>query len=157
MNAIPMTRFMLAGLVLALAACSSTDNAATSNPNVPPADYKREIVNTLQTYFKSNDTISVSNAFVSDPELRPGEKEQRYTACVRYTAHGVTPGEVGNAERIAYFYGGHINQLIPVTGDECAHVAYKPFPELNQVCVGKGCSSQGQDKGVFGFGSLFGR
>ena len=157
MNTTAMTRFGLAGLVLALAACSSTDNTATGNPNIPPADYKQEIVSTLQAYFKTNDTISVSNAFVSDPELRPVEKEQRYTACVRYTAHGVTPGEVGNAERIAYFYGGHLNQLIPVTGGECAHAAYKPFPELNRVCVGKGCEGQGPDKGIFGFGSLFGR
>jgi hypothetical protein len=157
MNATTMTASVLAVLVLALAACSSTDNAATSNPNIPPTDYRQEIITTLETYFKSNETISVSNAFLSDPELRPGDKEQRYTACVRYTAHGVTPGEVGNAERIAYFYGGHLNQLIPVTGDECARVAYKPFPELNKVCLGKGCDGQRRDKGVFGIGSLFGR
>jgi hypothetical protein len=145
---------MLAGFALALAACSSEGDVTVTNPTVPPKDFKSDIIVTLRKIFESNGTVSVSNALVSDPAL---DKEQRYTACVRYTAHGALPGEIGNAERIAYFYGGRINQLIEVAGDQCARAAYKPFPELNRVCLGKGCSGQDQDKGGgFSFGNLFG-
>ncbi len=44
-----------------------------------------------------------------------------------------------NAERIAYFYGGHLNQLIEASKEQCGNAAYKPFPELEKVCLGKGC------------------
>jgi hypothetical protein len=67
------------------------------------------------------------------------DKEQRYTNCLRYTAHGIDANDIGSAVRIGYYYGGHLNQLIPATGDQCQNAAYKPFPELDQFCLGKGC------------------
>jgi len=154
MNATTVMRWILAGLVLTLAACSSNDKA--ENPNVPPTNYKTEIIGTLRELFVSNDTASVSNAFISDPAIRPADKEPRYTACVRYTAHGISPGAIGNAVRVAYFYGGRLNQLLPAKEGECDNVAYKPFPELDRVCLGKACNNQGQKKSG-GFGNLFGR
>ncbi len=69
----------------------------------------------------------------------PVGKEQHYVSCVRYTAHGAVAGLVADATRIAYYYGGHLNQIVPASGDECARAAYKPFAELNAVCLGKGC------------------
>lgn len=153
MNSKSMCRCVLTGFALALAACSADTNVTTTKPNVPPAaSYKSDIIETLRKIFEGNGTVSVSNAFISDPVLDQG----RYTACVRYTAHGANPGEIGNAERIAYFYGGRLNQLIEVSGDECARAAYKPFSELNQLCLGKGCNAQGQNEGSgFSFGNLF--
>lgn len=153
MNSKTMGRCVLAGFVLALAACSADNNVTTTSPNIPPAaSYRSDIIDTLRKIFEGNGTVSVSDAFISDPVLNQG----RYTACVRYTAHGANPGEIGKAERIAYFYGGRLNQLIEVTGDECARAAYKPFPELDQLCLGKGCSPQARDKGSgFSFGNLF--
>jgi len=128
---------LLSALAMALAACSS--DSKPENPNLFPTDYKDEIIATLKKLFKDNDTIKVSGAFVSDPVLRPVGKDQLYTACVRYTAHGTSPGEIGNAVRIAYFYGGHLNQLIEANQDQCGNAAYKPFPELDKYCVGIGC------------------
>jgi hypothetical protein len=128
---------LLAVFALMLAACSSTKDA--DNPNLVPTDYRREIVATLRKLFESNDTVRVSGAFVSEPALAAVGKEQRYTACVRYTAHGLSPGEIGNAVRIAYFFGGHLNQLIAAEPGQCDTAAYKPFPELEKVCVGTGC------------------
>jgi len=128
---------LLSAFAMALAACSS--NSKPENPNLFPTNYKKEIIDTLKKLFQDNETIKVSDAFVSDPALRPVGKEQLYTACVRYTAHGVTPGEIGNAVRIAYFYGGHLNQLIEASKDQCGNAAYKPFPELDKYCAGTGC------------------
>jgi hypothetical protein len=128
---------LLSALAMALAACSS--DSKPENPNVFPTDYQREILDTLKKLFTSNDTARVSGAFISDPVLRPVGKDQLYTACVRYTAHGTSPGEIGNAVRIAYFYGGHLNQLIEASQDQCGNAAYKPFPELDKYCAGTGC------------------
>jgi len=128
---------LLSALALALAACSS--DSKPDNPNQFPTDYKKEIIETLKKLFASNDTTRVSGAVVSDPVLRPVGKDQLYTACVRYTAHGATQGEIGNATRVAYFYAGHLNQLIAASQEQCGNAAYKPFPELNQFCVGTGC------------------
>lgn len=123
----------------ALAACSSTSGGNANNPNAFPSDYRKEIIATLRKVFESNDTASVSGSFVSDPALSTVDNEQRYTACVRYTAHGISPGEIGNAVRIAYFYGGHLNQLVTDKNGQCDKAAYKPFPELDKVCMGSGC------------------
>lgn len=128
---------LLSAFTIALAACSS--DRGRENPNVFPTEYKSEIIATLKELFKSNETARVTGAFVSDPVLRTVGKDQRYTACVRYTAHGVNPGEIGNAMRIAFFYGGHLNQLIEASQDQCGNTAYKPFPELDKFCAGRGC------------------
>ena len=128
---------LVAAFAMALAACSS--DSKPENPNVFPKDYKKEIIDTLKKLFAGNDTTRVSGAVISDPVLRPVGQNQLYTACVRYTAHGATQGEIGNATRIAYFFGGHLNQLIPAEKDQCGNATYKPFPELNRYCVGTGC------------------
>lgn len=133
---------LLAAFGLALTACSSSsDSGKLENPNLFPTDFRKEIVATLRTFFESNDTVRVTGALVSDPVLAQVDKAQRYTACVRYTAHSVRSGEIGNAVRIAFFYGGHLNQLIPAGEGQCVNAAYKPFPELNKFCIGVGCKS----------------
>jgi len=150
-----MVRWILPAFVLVLAACSSDDNVAATNTNIAPANYRQEIVDTLQKLFISNETASVSNAFVSDPVVTPDVS--LYTACVRYTAHGATPGDIGNAERIAYFHHGRLNQLIPAEEGQCNRAAYKPFPELEKLCLGKACTSRDEKSGGVGLGTLFGR
>lgn len=131
---------LLVLLAAAAAACSDDKKAAgVTNPLLPPADYKREIISTLRNLFQENQTVSVTNAVVTDPAIKQVGTSQIYSVCVRYTAHGTSPGLVGDAQRIAYFYAGHINQLVPAEEGQCAGAAYKPFPELDQVCIGKGC------------------
>lgn len=130
--------WLLSALAVGLAACSQ-DKIATADPNLLPARYKEEIVDTLRTVFDKNETQTVTNAVISDLALRPVGSEQRYMVCVRYTAHGTAFNLSANAERVAFFYGGHLNQLIEATKEQCGNAAYKPFPELNALCLGKGC------------------
>ncbi len=136
---------------LALAACSSSGgDAVTANPNIYPSDYKSEVIATLRPMFNDNETASISGAEISPPALTPVGKDQLYSLCVRYSAHGIDAGNVGTATRRGYFYGGHLNQLVPATDDDCKGVAYQPFAELNRVCLGKGC--QDHQKGKSGWG-----
>jgi hypothetical protein len=130
---------VIMGLAVLLGGCSA-DKPPKVESNLYPKDYQPEIIATLKKeVFDKNDTVRVTNALVSDPALQQVGKEQHYIACVHYTAHGAVAGEIGSATRIAYFYGGHLNQLIPAQKNECANAAYKLFPALNQVCLGKGC------------------
>src|SRR5690348_12357643 len=103
--------WVLSVLAVGLAACSQ-DKVTTVDPNLVPAKYKDEILDTLKTVFDKNETQSVTNAMISDPALRPIGSEQRYTVCVRYTAHGTAYNLSANAERIGIFYAGHLNQLV---------------------------------------------
>jgi hypothetical protein len=122
-----------------LGACADKSPMA-SDANLPPNNrYKTEIVDTLRTIFSKNDTTSVSNALLSEPALRSVGGEQRYIACVRYAAHYADLQMTTTTERAAYFFGGHVNQLIEAGKDDCANAAYKPFPELNALCLGRGC------------------
>ena len=78
------------------------------------------------------------DAYISDPALSSVGKDQRYTACVRYNARE-NGDYVGSTDRFAYFYGGHLNQLIEASKEQCGNAAYKPFPELEKLCQAKKC------------------
>jgi hypothetical protein len=129
---------LLSALAAAVAACAP-DKVPKVETNVLPTHYKDEIVETLRNLFSTNETASVTGAMISDPVLRPVGKEQHYTVCVRYTAHNRAYNLSADAERIGFFYGGHLNQLIEASKEQCGNAAYKPFPELDKLCLGTGC------------------
>ena len=72
---------LLSVFTLAVAGCSSNGKAPEEDPNVFPASYKDEILNTLTNLLE--DPTNVRNAYISDPVLRAVGKDQRYTVCVR--------------------------------------------------------------------------
>src|SRR6185436_8811702 len=138
----PCLRAMLASalalaLALALAACSSDKKEPEENPNVFPADYKSEILTTMTTML--DDPTNVRNAYISDPMLRAVVKDERYPVCVRSDSRNISRQYSGSKDRIAIFYAGHLNQLIDATKEQCGNAAYKPFPELEQLCQAKKC------------------
>ena len=127
-----------AGMIaLAMAACSSSKDAEP-DPNIVPKDYKLELMNELQRTL--DDPTNIRDAFVSEPFLTTASREQRYAVCVRSNSRDINRAYTGSKERIGYFYAGHLNQLIEATADQCAKVAYKPWPELQNICFSeKGC------------------
>ena len=72
--------WLLSALAVGFAACSQ-DKLSTVDPNLLPARYKDEILDTLRTVFDKNETQTVTNAMISDLALRPVGSEQRYTVC----------------------------------------------------------------------------
>ena len=100
-----------------------------------PPNYKQEILDTLTRTLV--DPTNIRDAYISDPVLRPVGKDQRYTACVRYNARDANRQYEGSTDRIAYFFGGHLNQLVEASKEQCGKAAYKPFPELEKLCLGK--------------------
>jgi hypothetical protein len=118
-------------MVGALAACTSSKEVPV-DPNLFPTDYKREILDLLSNSLI--DPTNIRNASISDPALAPVDKEQRYIVCLRYTPRDATRQYTGATERIGYFYGGHLNQLVEASQGQCSKAAYKPFPELEKLC-----------------------
>jgi hypothetical protein len=120
-----------------LAACSGS-KPQDIDPNLMPTGYRQEILDTLAKTL--DDPTNVHDAFLSDPVLTPIGNDQRYSACVRYNARDLSHSYVGSKERIAYFYGGRLNQLVEADNGQCAKAAYKPFPELEKFCRAKKCN-----------------
>lgn len=128
---------LLSVLAAALLACSSSKKEPDENPNIFPADYKNEILNTL-TNSLDNPT-NVRDAYISEPALQAAGKDERYVVCVRANVRDVANRYTGSKDRIGYFYGGHLNQLVETTNEQCRNATYKPFPELEHLCQAKKC------------------
>jgi hypothetical protein len=124
-------------LGLALAACGGGKTPMV-DPNIAPTNFKQEILDTLRRTL--DDPTNVHDAFISDPAITQVGNEPRYTACVRYNPRSLNRTYAGNTERIAYFYGGHLNQLVEPGKGECAQAVYKPFPELEKICFATKCN-----------------
>lgn len=123
-------------LAFALGACSSSEKA--EEPNIFPANYKQEIIDTmLRRVFE--DPANVRDAAISEPVLGPAGRETRYSVCVRANSRNANRQYTGVKERIGYFYGGRLNQLIDADKGQCAKAVYKPFPELEKLCLAKAC------------------
>lgn len=131
------TRLLLLALVPVLAACAASSKEPEVNPNLFPTDYKHEILLVMPKLLR--DPVHVRDAGITDPALRQAGKEQRYVVCVRSNSRDLDGSYPGVKERIAYFYGGHLNQLVDATPEQCAGLAYKPFPELEKLCLAKSC------------------
>lgn len=126
---------------ISLGACSSfnfTKPPPPVAPNIFPSDYRNEILQTLS--LKLTDPTNVRDAGISDPVLQQvSEQDQRYAVCVRFNARDVNRQYTGGQERIAYFYGGHLNQLVPAANGQCKGAIYKPWLELEKNCQAKKC------------------
>ncbi len=127
----------MSAFAVSLIACSSDKKQAEENPNVFPADYKNQILVTLTNSL--DDPTNIRSASITDPFVRSAGKEERYVVCLRFDTRNLNRNYTGIQDRIAYFYGGHINQLVEATKEQCGNVAYKPFPELEKLCQAKKC------------------
>jgi len=136
-------RWIVLGLfAAALAACAAMEGKDTGpppEPNILPASYKQEIIAAMIKILP--DPTNVRGALITDPFLSvaPGGREQRYIVCVRYDAREVTRQYMGSKDRVGTFFAGHLNQLVEAGNEQCAKAAYKPFPELEKMCLAKKC------------------
>ena len=122
-------------LSFALSACSS-DTKKEPEPNIFPVNYKQEILDAIPSVLA--EVGSIRDAYISDPALVQGGRDQRYAVCVRFVARNESRQDAGSKDRIGYFYAGRLNQLIEAEKGQCATASYKPFPEV--VCYPKTCS-----------------
>lgn len=141
-NAARVGRILISVSLLAvvLAGCASGDylgKPKEPDPNVFPKDYKREILDTMTTTLE--DPTNVRGAFITDPALFPVGNDQRYAVCIRSNGRNSARQYKGSTDKIAFFFAGHLNQLVDASPEQCGKAAYKPFPELEKLCLSTKC------------------
>jgi hypothetical protein len=127
---------LLAAALVALAACNSNWDKEP-DPNIVPTRYKQEVIDTMTRVLI--DPTNVREAYISEPAINVVKKEPRYTVCVRSNSRDYNRNYSGSKDRIATFYAGHLTQLIDATPEQCGKAAYKPFPELEKLCLSTKC------------------
>ena len=130
-------------IVLLLAACATPGEptladikAAWEARNIPPANYKGDIVAFMRTYLI--DPNRVRGAGVSPPQRKtinsdPGE---RYIACVRYNARKSNGAYAGINTGVAVYVSGKLDRFFETpreVGELCKDATYEPFPELQEM------------------------
>ena len=124
---------------VALGACSSMSGTAPGpEPNIFPSDWQNEIINTLTGNLDNPNGIR--QASVTGPILKAAGTEQRYVVCMRFDSRDINGQYTGLEERVAYFYAGHVNQLVKADSGQCTGAPYRPWPELEKFCLAKKCS-----------------
>ena len=124
-------------LLAALIACAGTKDKDKEEANIFPAKFKGQIELTLTNTL--GDPTNIRGAYYSEPVLDPTGPIKTYYSCLRFNARGTDGDYMGSHDYIAYYYGGELNQLIGATPEQCGKAAYKPYPELEKLCLGASC------------------
>jgi hypothetical protein len=126
---------LVLGPALVLGACShnapSTEAAADSELNTPPADYKREILAGMHAYL--NDPTGIRDAEIAQPALKTVGSFQRYVVCLRFNAKKRGNEYAGVKEIAAVFMVGRFDHFVDKALEQCAGATYAPFPELQKL------------------------
>jgi hypothetical protein len=130
-------RILLIVAALPLAGCAN--DAAKVEDNPYPADYRKVVVN-MVTNDTSIDPVKIRDAAISVPVLRPVENVSRYVSCVRYSPRNPQHEYEGTTERIIYFFQGHVTSFVQATREQCSFADYRPFPELEKICLADKCN-----------------
>ena len=131
-------------LVPILAACSSTRLEPTQDEmkadweaqNIPPGNYKADILAFMRTYL--NDPSRIRGAGVSPPQRKTvlGAPAERYVVCVRYDARKSSGDYAGAKTGLAVYVAGKLDRFLDTpreVRDICKDAAYEPFPELERL------------------------
>ncbi len=109
--------------------------------NAFPTNYRKAVVATVMAT-KLFDPTNIREASISEPAIKPvpGSTASRYMVCVRFNPRDMTRQYMGLADYVGYFYAGDLTQLVKASGDQCAGMAYQPFPELEKICLSQKCT-----------------
>lgn len=128
---------IIAGALAGLLAGCGGGKTVVEDPNLYPTTYKKQILDTMTSVLV--DPTNVRGAYITEPALIPVGNDSRYAVCIRSNSRDDSRHYLGSKDRIAYFFAGQLNQLVDATPAQCANAPYKPFPELEKLCLGNKC------------------
>jgi len=126
----------LAGLLLVLGGCGHDYRSTEREPateeeiNVPPANYKAEILGAMHAYL--NDPTGIRDAAISTPVVKALGNSKRFIVCLRFNAKN-GKSYAGAREIAAVFVAGRFDRFVDSAHEACADAAYAPFPELGKL------------------------
>jgi hypothetical protein len=125
-------------LMLLLGGCSHHQlDAATGGSDDPanemPKNYKPEILSAMHAYL--NDPTGIHDAAIGTPTLKSTGSggATRYIVCVKFNPKKNARDYAGVKEVAAAFVAGRFDRFIETPHEQCADVAYAPFPELQKL------------------------
>jgi hypothetical protein len=98
--------------------------------NVPPANYKTDILGAMHAYLI--DPTGIRDSAISTPAVKPVGNSQRYIVCLRFNAKRGN-SYAGVKEVAAVFVYGRFDRFVDTAHEACADAAYAPFPELGKL------------------------
>ena len=115
-----------------LSACASDPAPVVSGePNVPPVNYKPELLAYLRTYL--NDPTGVRDAYITEPSLMAVGGTQRYVSCLRFNAKNSVGKYEGSKDRVVAFLAGRFDTVALARDEQCKTANWQPFPELEKL------------------------
>ena len=85
------------------------------------------------------DPTNIRDAAIGDPTFDPSGPVHVYYICVRANPRDANHRYFGIKQYVGYFYDGHLSQFVDAPPNLCDKAAYKPFPELEKLCLGASC------------------
>jgi hypothetical protein len=129
---------LILGLLLLLGACAhghhlnDDPNAGADDPlNVPPANYKPDILGAMHAYL--NDPTGIRDAGIGEPALTSVGNSRRYVVCLRFNAKKTGKDYAGMRDVAAVFVASRFDHFVDPAKDACAGATYTPFPELQKL------------------------
>jgi len=119
-----------------LAACSDKKESVLVQ-NILPTKYKNEILLAFPQVVA--DPTNIRDAAITDPALNQTGPIRVYYVCVRANARDAAHQYTGVKTYAGYFYDGHLGQLVDAPAGLCDKAVYRPFPELEKLCLGNVC------------------
>ncbi len=143
-------RWLILVVAVALGGCagspwgeSDSQRAAEEAKNIPPVNYKADLVAFMRTYL--NDPTNVRGAMIAQPAMTTVGTINRFVACLRFNAKSSNGQYAGIKDTAAVFISGKLDRMIELSssGEEaernkplrefCSAAAYQPFPELERL------------------------
>jgi hypothetical protein len=123
------------GATFLLGACSSGrslfGNDEDAQINAFPTSYKSDILAGMHAYL--NDPTGIRDAAISQPMLKSVDYTTRYVVCLQFNSRQNGNTYAGVKEFAAVFLAGHFDHFVEKAQEQCAGVAYAPFPELQNL------------------------
>jgi len=124
---------LLPTLALGLSACTGHVASGGRNDlaNVPPQNYKSDILAMLHVYLR--DPTQIRDAAAAEPTLQSIGTTRRYVVCLRFNAKKSNGEYAGPKQYAAIFVAGRLDQMVEAKPEECAKAEYQPFPEAERL------------------------
>jgi hypothetical protein len=117
-----MVLLLAAGALAGCSGFSKPQQAASTDPNVFPANYRSSLLAFLRQSLTNRSDFR--GVMLSEPAIKPVGQSQHYVVCVQFNPQSKIK------TKAAVYLSGQITQFVDAGPEQCADAAYQPFNEL---------------------------
>jgi hypothetical protein len=117
-----MVLLLAAGALAGCSGFSKPQQAASTDPNVFPANYRSSLLAFLRQSLTNRSDFR--DVMLSEPAIKPVGQSQHYVVCVQFNPQSKIK------TKAAVYLSGQITQFVDAGPEQCADAAYQPFKEL---------------------------